>query len=346
MAARINRRSFLRWAGAGAASLAAPRLGLGAGEKRPDVLFLAFDDLNDWIGCLGGHGDAKTPHFDALAKRGMLFTNAHCAAPLCNASRAALMSGIRPATSGVYLNPQPWRPVMKDVVTLPQHFMAHGYKAIGSGKIYHGAFPDASMAFADACLGRVLEALDSGPYAKDTIIVLWGDHGWHLGEKLHWRKFTLWEEATRCPLMVVAPGVTRPGGVCRKPVNLLDIYPTLVDLCGLKPNRRLEGRSLLPLLKDPDAEWDRPSLCTYQRGNHSLRDERWRYIRYRDGSEELYDHGRDEMEWTNLAGETRYDDVKKRLGKWLPKSDAPDAPRAKRRGGKGKTKGKKAKARE
>ena len=486
MAARINRRSFLRWAGVGAASLAAPRLGLGAGEKRPDVLFLAFDDLNDWIGCLGGHGDAKTPHFDALAKRGMLFTNAHCAAPLCNASRAALMSGIRPATSGVYLNPQPWRPVMKDVVTLPQHFMAHGYKAIGSGKIYHGAFPDpaswheywpsqkrnrpgdpvppnrplngipgtahfdwgpvdvkdedmgdwqvadwtrkqlarkhdkplflacgifrphlpwyvprkyfdlfppdkvtlpkvkkddlddvpeigrkiarpqgdhakvvrtdnwrkavsgylASMAFADACLGRVLEALDGGPYARDTIIVLWGDHGWHLGEKLHWRKFTLWEEATRCPLMVVAPGVTRPGGVCRKPVNLLDIYPTLVELCGLKPNRRLEGRSLLPLLKDPDAEWDRPSLCTYQRGNHSLRDERWRYIRYRDGSEELYDHGRDEMEWTNLAGETRYDDVKKRLGKWLPKSDAPDAPRAKRRGGKGKTKGKKAKARE
>ncbi|MCA9164119.1 MAG: sulfatase-like hydrolase/transferase, partial [Planctomycetales bacterium] len=93
----------------------------------PNVLFIAVDDLNDWISCLGGHPDCKTPNIDRLARRGTLFANAHCAAPACNPSRTALLTGIRPSSSGVYLNSQPWRPVMKDVVTLPQHFMAHGY---------------------------------------------------------------------------------------------------------------------------------------------------------------------------------------------------------------------------
>ena len=139
----MDRRRFLRLAGLGAASLAMPRLTFAAGAKgKPNVLFIAVDDLNDWIGCLGGHPDARTPHMDALAKRGVLFANAHCAAPMCNPSRAALMTGIRPSTSGVYANSQPWRPPLKDAVTIPQHFMAHGYRAIGSGKIYHGSFPD------------------------------------------------------------------------------------------------------------------------------------------------------------------------------------------------------------
>jgi arylsulfatase A-like enzyme len=468
----IGRREFLRRAGAAGAALALPRLAFGAepaakpDAPKPNVLFMAVDDLNDWIGCLGGHPDTKTPNLDRLAKRGVLFTNAHCPAPLCNASRAALMTGIRPSTSGVYYNRQPWRPVMKDAVTLPQHFMAHGYGVTGGGKIYHGSFPDppswhayfpdqqrnkppdpvppnrplngipqtahfdwgpidardedmgdskvaqwacrqlarkhdrpfflgvgmfrphlpwyvprkyfdmfppekvalpkvkktdlddvpeigrrmarpqgdharvtrtnnwhkavsgylASIAFADACLGRVLDALDAGPYAKNTVVVLWGDHGWHLGEKLHWRKFALWEEATHCPLMIAAPGVTAAGGVCPRPVNLLDIYPTLVDLCGLRANEALEGVSLLPLLKDPKAKWDRPALTTYGRNNHSVRSERWRYIRYRDGSEELYDHGSDEMEWTNVAAEPKCADVKKDLARWLPKVNAKDAP--------------------
>lgn len=113
-----------------------------AETKQPNVLFIAVDDLNDWISCLGGHPDCKTPNIDRLASRGVLFTNAHCAAPACNPSRAALMTGIRPSNSGVYLNPQPWRPVMPDVVTLPQHFSKHGYHSVGSGKIFHGRYND------------------------------------------------------------------------------------------------------------------------------------------------------------------------------------------------------------
>ena len=140
-----NRRQALGMLGAAATAAAVgPRLLAAADRQRPNVLFVAVDDLNDWIGCLGGHPDTITPNLDRLAARGVLFTNAHCAAPLCNASRAALMTGIRPSTSGVYYNPQPWRksPVLKKAVTLPQHFMAEGYRAIGAGKIYHGRFPD------------------------------------------------------------------------------------------------------------------------------------------------------------------------------------------------------------
>jgi len=419
------------------------------------------DDLNDWVGCLGGHPDVKTPHLDALASRGVLFRNAYCPAPLCNASRAALMTGIRTATSGVYTNDQPWRksPVLKDAVTIPQHFMANGYEAVGSGKIYHGRFPDppswqeywpsqimnkpddpalketkpggkshfnwgavdvpneemgdwqvadwvikqlnkehdkpfflgcgffrphlpwhvpqkyfdmypvdkitlpnvkeddlddvpeigrnmanpngdhkrvidndawrqavqgylACVSFADDCIGRVIEALDNSPNKDNTIIVLWSDHGWHLGEKLHWRKFALWEEATHNVMLFVAPGVTAPGGQCDAPVNLLDIYPTLIDLCELTPNDKLEGISLLPLLKNPAADWEQPALTTFGRNNHSIRSKRWRYIRYSDGTEELYDHSKDEMEWDNLAGNPEYDAVKKELQRWMPAVNA------------------------
>ena len=113
-----------------------------AAEARPNVLFIAVDDLNDWIGVLKGHPQSRTPNIDRLAGRGVLFTNAHCAAPACNPSRAALMTGIRPSTSGVYHNPQPWRQALPDAVTLPQHFMQHGYTALGAGKIYHGSYPD------------------------------------------------------------------------------------------------------------------------------------------------------------------------------------------------------------
>ncbi len=113
-----------------------------AETDRPNVLFIAVDDLNDWIGCLGGHPDCRSPNIDRLAKRGVLFTRSYCAAPACNPSRAALMTGRRPSTSGVYLNSQPWRPAMPGVVTLPQHFMQHGYDVLGSGKIYHGRYDD------------------------------------------------------------------------------------------------------------------------------------------------------------------------------------------------------------
>lgn len=471
----IDRREFIRLSASGAIAISVPFFGCleKRNRDRPNVLFIAIDDLNDWIGCLGGHPDVQTPNLDRLATQGVLFTNAHCSAPLCNPSRASLMTGILPSTSGVYLNKQPWREaeVLRKAVTIPQHFMAHGYRVVGGGKIYHGAFPDppsweeyfpsmtktkpddpvppnrplsgipnarhfdwgplppgmsdkdmgdwkvvtwairelerkhdkpfflgvgifrphlpwyvpkkycdmyppfeitlpnvkdddlddvppigkrfaksglpgsdhqnvvqydqwrkavagylASVSFADAQVGRLINALDQSPYTRNTIIVLWSDHGWHLGEKLHWRKFALWEEATHNPLMIIAPGITRAGGRCTRPVSLIDIYPTLIDLCELKPKRELEGKSLLPLLRNPQAPWERPALATYKRNNHTLRSERWRYIRYKDGTEELYDHENDPLEWHNLADNPEHQHVKKELSRWLPELNAPDSP--------------------
>jgi arylsulfatase A-like enzyme len=465
-----SRRDFLKLMGLGSASMVLNNFAFCAESRkeRSNVLFIAIDDLNDWLGCLGGHPDVITPNLDRLAGRGVLFTNAHCSAPLCNPSRAAIMTGIRPSSSGVYSNQQPLRKseVLKEAVTLPQYFMENGYRTLGSGKIYHGSVPDpqfwhdywpsktkvrptdplpekrplngipntrhfdwgplniteekmgdsrvadwvirqlrqkqdnpfflacgffrphlpwyvpqkyfdlyplekvslpeikeddlddipeagrkialmsgdhaqvtkynqwrravqgylASISFVDHCLGRVIDALDKSSYRDNTIIVLWSDHGWHLGEKLHWRKFALWEEATHNVLTFTAPGVTRPGEVCDAPVNLIDIYPTLIDLCGLQPRKELEGVSLLPLLKDPSTEWDRPSLTTYGRNNHSLRSKRWRYIRYYDGTEELYDHRFDEQEWFNLADDPKYSPVKEKLSRWLPETNAEDSP--------------------
>lgn len=455
--------------------------------ERPNVLFIAVDDLNDWISCLGGHPDCKTPNIDRLASRGLLFTNSHCAAPACNPSRAALLTGIRPSSSGVYLNSQPWRPVMQDVVTLPQHFRNHGYQSIGSGKIFHGRYNDygswddylkqtgdpkptqavlqdphsragtiiwgmleaqdqemsdykmanyaidflskpdqkpfflacgiyrphmpwqvprkyydmypldkiqlpnvpehdlddippagvrmakpggdhakilktenwryavqaylASIAFADVQVGRVLDALDASPYAKNTIVVLWGDHGWHLGEKKHWRKFSLWEEATRAPLMMVVPGVTQAGTKCDQAVDFMNIYPTLCELCELPRGEHLDGLSMVSLLKDPAQTWERPALTTHGRLNHAVRDNRYRLIRYQNGDEELYDHSQDPMEWKNLADDPQYAETKQRLAKWFPAKNAPDAPhdaslgqgkKKKQQQGKGKSKKKSA----
>lgn len=445
-----------------------------AAAATPNVLFISVDDLNDWVGVLGGHPQARTPNIDRLAARGASFSHAYAAAPACNPSRVALMSGLAPHRTGVYLNDQPWRPTMREVVTLPQYLRKHGYFAEGSGKIYHDRYPDpaswdvfwpskqeqrpdgatapgningipgtaqfdwgplnaateemsdskvvdwiaaelgkahekplflaagiyrphlpwyvpkkyfdmfplekielpsvkeddlsdvppagvrmarpggdhakvirykqwkkavqgylASIAFADDMVGKIVAALDAGPHAEDTLIVLWGDHGWHLGEKQHWRKFTLWEEATRTPLIFVvpkglAPGLeegTKPGTRIDEPVSLLDIYPTLVELCGLAPKADLSGQSLVPLLRDPETEWNRPALTTNGRGNHGLRTERYRYIRYADGSEELYDHQRDPMEWKNLAHDSSYEAVKRGMQAFLPKTDAPNVPK-------------------
>jgi arylsulfatase A-like enzyme len=195
----------------------------------------------------------------------------------------------------------------------------------------------ASITFCDAMVGRLMEALDKSGQAENTIIVFWGDHGWHLGEKQHWRKFALWEEATRVPLVISAPGVTKPGARCERTVSLLDLYPTLIELCGLSPRKELEGKSLQPLLRDAAAKWDRPILTTHGRENHAVRSERWRYIRYADGSEELYDHEKDPMEWTNLAGEASVADEKKELAAWLPKVNEKDAPGESERKGKKKS---------
>jgi arylsulfatase A-like enzyme len=477
----MNRRDFLAdmIAGAAAVAVLSPREAPAqTTAPRPNVLFIAIDDLNDWIGCLGGHPQVKTPNLDRLAGRGVLFSRAYCSAPACNPSRASLMTGVLPSTSGVYLNGQPWRPVMKDVTPLQESFKRAGYDVLGRGKIYHhgrgeefftesgwdtyipksgdplpptrpvsgipktshfdwgpvsapntqmddtkvtdwcieqlsrsrqrplflacGLFrphlpwyvpqewfdlypledivlptvndddladiplagrrmarPErdhhnvnkhgqwrqavqgylASISFTDWNVGRLLDALDQSPYKDNTLIVLWGDHGWHLGEKLHWRKFALWEEATHAPLMFVVPSLTPVGRVCQRPVSFADIYPTLKDICRLPaPSQELEGVSLRPLLAAPEASWERPALTTHGRGNHSVRSEKWRYIRYSDGSEELYDEEKDPLEWTNLAGEAEWSEVKVRLSAWLPKTNAPDAPKKKK--GKGKKGGK------
>ncbi len=463
-----TRRNFIKRAGMGSMALALggalPELRAQRGG-RPNVLFIAVDDLNDWIGCLGGHPGAKTPNLDRLASSGVLFTNAHCAAPLCNPSRAALMTGIRPSTSGIYSNQEPFNssPVLAGSTTIPAHFKAQGYSTLASGKIYHGACPDpeswddywpsckqirpedplpdgrplngipdtrhfdwgpvdvptermgdsqvadrisghlesrhddpfflacgffrphlpwfvpgeyfdrhplesivlpqvraddledvpdfarriarpgrdharvtgygqwreavrgylACISFMDDCLGRVIDTLESSAYSDNTVVVLWSDHGWHLGEKLHWRKFSLWEEATRNVLTIRTPGMSSNGKSCGAPVNLIDIYPTLNELCGLPAIPSHEGRSLVPLLNDPAAEWERPSLTTYGRGNHSLRTRRWRYTRYHDSSEELFDHADDPNEWTNLAEDSQYARIKADLARWLPETDAP-----------------------
>ena len=184
----------------------------------------------------------------------------------------------------------------------------------------------ACAAFADAQIGRVLDALDKSPRRDSTIVVLWADHGFHLGEKDHIEKFALWEKSNHIPLIVVAPGVARPGSRCDRPVDMTVLYPTLLELCHLPADAVCDGTSLVPLLRDPNAQWETPALMTYMPGNHAVRSDRWRYIRYADGSEELYDHESDPYEWTNLAGDVRFDAVKQSHREWLPKREAGQVP--------------------
>jgi len=180
----------------------------------------------------------------------------------------------------------------------------------------------ANITFADALIGQLLDALDASPAAKNTIVVLWSDHGWHLGEKQHLHKFTLWERSTRVPYIIVAPNVTPTNTLCSRPVGLIDTFPTLIDLCSLPKVDGLDGVSLVPLLKEPSLQWTRPALTTHGHGNHSLRTDRWRYIRYASGDEELYDHTTDPHEWHNLAAKPEFADVTTELARSLPRTDA------------------------
>jgi arylsulfatase A-like enzyme len=427
--------------------------------RKPNVLFIAVDDLNHWVGYLGRNTQTRTPNIDRLAARGVRFTRSYCAAPVCNPSRAALMSGLRPATSGVYENRHDWRTVIPEELTLVTTFRKHGYFAAGSGKIYHENFarrsewedyivrpggdpqpvgdtgvggikfakldcndedlrdyriatwaieqlqkpqdkpfflacglhkphmpwniprkyfdlfpldqiklpptlendlkdipsaglrmarPEgdhatmlqsgrwkeavqaylAAIAYTDMNVGRLLDALDRSAYRDNTIIVFWGDHGWHLGEKEHWRKFALWEEATRAPLIWVVPGLTKPNSVCERTVDFMTIYPTLTDLCGIPTPKHVEGESIRALLADPKAKWDKPALTTYEFNNHAVRSEGWRYIRYANGDEELYDEAKDPFEFTNLATKPEFQSVKAGLAQHLPKSNKPELPNA------------------
>lgn len=182
----------------------------------------------------------------------------------------------------------------------------------------------ASITFADAQIGRILDALEASPFSDNTIIVLWSDHGWHLGEKNHWMKSTLWEEATRVPFIVAGPGVSQ--GNCDRPVNLVSIYPTLLKMVGLESETSFDGPNLQPLLKNPKASWGHASRIDFGRGNSAIRDDRWRYIRYADGAEELYDHHSDPMEWKNLASNPAYEEIVDMLATHLPESYARNVP--------------------
>jgi arylsulfatase A-like enzyme len=177
----------------------------------------------------------------------------------------------------------------------------------------------AAVSYTDTLIGRVTSALENSRHAQNTVLIVWSDGGFHLGEKQHWRKFSLWERGTRSPLLIHAPGITKTGSQCVRPVSLTDLYPTLLDLTGLPPpEHELDGHSLLPLLTSAAAEWPHIALTTHLPGNHAVRSERWRYIRYKDGSEELYDHQSDPMEWKNLAVDSAFISIKQQLAAHMP----------------------------
>ena len=184
----------------------------------------------------------------------------------------------------------------------------------------------ACTSFADDCVGHVLDALERSPYRDNTIVVLVSDHGWHLGEKNHTQKFTLWERATRSVCVILAPDVSKAGAVFHDPVSLLDLFPTLCDLAGIESKTGLDGESLVEFLKDPSRKKKSPAITTWEPGNHAVRSTRWRYIRYADGSEELYDHFNDGKEWHNLADDTNYAGVIAEHVKWLPEEEAAPDP--------------------
>lgn len=425
--------------------------------KDHNVLLIAIDDLNDWVGCMNTNAAARTPNIDRLSKRGVLFTNAHCQAPICNPSRTSLMLGLRPSSTGIYVN-NPWFRSLETTrsrMTMTQYFRKFGYRTMSAGKIFHGSKVDklsfenygprpgqisekdkriqkdspsktrlwdfgpqnydekdhtdyqvsswcleqlkdedekpffmavgfyrphvpmfapesyfksrpldkvvlpsvkaddrkdlplaaldlihntlppshdwfvksgkwkeavqayhACVTYTDRQVGRILDALDSSIYSKNTIVILFSDHGFHLGEKQMWAKRSLWERSTRVPLIVSLPDGLQ-GKRCSKPVELLSIYPTLVEACGLPAIDDLDGVSIKPLLDDPSREWRFPALTTFKKGNHSVRSERYRYIQYFDGSEEFYDHMNDPEEWVNLSSDDRYESLIKKHANML-----------------------------
>ena len=180
----------------------------------------------------------------------------------------------------------------------------------------------ACVSFVDDQLGRVLNALEQSKYANNTIIVLWSDHGQSFGEKMNFRKMNLWEETTRVPFLILTPDIKTSGKDCSKPVSLLDIYPTLVDLCNLPKQEHLEGHSLKKLIQNPETDWPYPVVSSWRYKNYAIRSQDYRYIQYRDGSEELYDHAEDPGEHINLASNEAYESIIEDHKKWIPKNAA------------------------
>lgn len=441
--------------------------------EHPNILMISIDDLNDWVGVMKGHPNAKTPNIDQLASRGTLFTNAHCQTALCGPSRASIMSGLRPSTTGIYgqIKDEDIRtssPAMTGIQFLPEYFGKQGYKTMGVGKIFHthapegvfqvsggrvkgfgpkpadgssfhwnkkgtstdwGAFPDvdekmpdyqsaqwaierlgekhdkpfflsvgflrphvpwyvpqkwfdmhpiheiqvppykkddkddmpeigrqidelpmmpttdwaieadqwknivqaylSSTTFVDYYVGEVLKALEKSPYKDNTIVILWSDHGYRLGEKGTFAKHCLWQEGSNVPLIISLPS-SRQSKLVHKSVELLDIYPTLLDLAGLPSNAANEGESLGPLILNKAAEltWKKAAVTTFGLNNHAIVSEQYRYIRYENGAEELYDREKDPNEWENLAAKKEMEPIVKELSQYLPKKNAPYAPKS------------------
>lgn len=177
----------------------------------------------------------------------------------------------------------------------------------------------ANTSFADWSIGRVLEALARSKYADNTIVVFWSDHGYYTGEKNHWEKGTLWERSAISPLAIKVPGMKHAAKTAQQQVSLVDLYPTLVDLCRLEgPSHKLEGESLRPFIENPDLKQKRLILTSYGEQYASVRGERYRYIRYPDGTEELYDHKTDPYEFENLSVKSGYTKVKEKLAQGIP----------------------------
>jgi arylsulfatase A-like enzyme len=453
---------------------------LNASDQPPNVLFLAVDDMNDWIGCLETTPHAITPNIDRLAARGVNFTNAHTAGVFCAPSRAAIFSGQYASTTGCYQTPN-YFVHHPEIEALQMSFAKGGYTTLGAGKLFHhpagaidqrgwtefflrnqaqrengweleswsketpfpaefpasvynhgkeitgglflewGAIPDANeekmadtirinwaveqlkrkhdkpfflacgiyaphfpnycpqkyfdmydvakiklppikdddledlpprirkqkenrkrqhhdklvkmgavedaihgylacMSYADAMMGRVLDALESSPYADNTIVVLWSDHGYHHGEKGDWGKHTLWERTSNVPFIWAGPGVA-VGAKTDVTASLIDMYPTLVEMCGLpQPHQPLEGASLAQTLGKPSTATDRNVYLPYMTpGEYAIINRDWRYIRYGEDGEELYDLKQDPNEWNNVASDERYVDIMAKM-----RTSAPD----------------------
>ncbi|MFC5624796.1 sulfatase [Algoriphagus winogradskyi] len=437
-------------------------------SSKPNVLFISVDDLNNWIGLLNDYSDTKTPNIDKLAAKGVLFSNAHSQAPLCGPSRASIMTGLRPSTTGIYgmISDEKIRSensTTSELTFLPEYFKENGYYTMGIGKLFHdhapeglfdesggrekgfgplpderyvwdgygtsdrknygrtstdwGAFPEydslmpdhqsvdwvierlnkeydkpffmglgflrphvplyvpqkwfdihplseiqvapylsddlndipevglkindlpmmpstewaiesgewkkiiqaylACVSFVDYEIGRVMDALEKSGHADNTVIVLWSDHGYRLGEKGTFAKHGLWESATKAPLLFVAPTLPK-GKVIDSPAEMLSIYPTLLELCSLPAYDKNEGKSLVSTMQGKSHEKKAFALTTYGMNNHGIKADGFRYIQYEDGTEELYDHTIDPYEFSNLAGNPTYAKRIRKMKKLLP----------------------------
>jgi arylsulfatase A-like enzyme len=430
-----------------------------AQQEKPNILFIAIDDMNDWTGFLGGHPQAITPNLDKIAERGVNFTNAHTAAPGCSPSRNALLYGIEPFNSGLYpfYDSDIHRQLNKEYTSLPKLLKDNGYVTFGAGKIHHAPIDDsgewsdyfkskpikkrfkkdqgfikgknakysyratlnpdeehidhqvasygveklqqkhekpfflavgivkphlpfdaparffenlpkdiiapdviendlddipkagkslakkgeynyylkenawedvrraylACISWADYNIGRVLDALENSEYANNTIVIIWSDHGYHLGEKMTFKKFTLWEESTRVPFIIYDGRENQKinGRKYTGAISLINVYKTIADFVDLEVNDYVDGESLVPLLNNQSWEFSKPAITTWGRGNYSVRNKKYRYTRYFDGGEELYNHEEDPNEWNNLANISGYEKVKKELSPYIPKKE-------------------------